>query len=71
VDEFIAADDDADVRCHLPDTAVDGVEEHQISGAKIARINFGTGAELFGNRTRQSDAMLIEDVPDKAAAVEA
>jgi hypothetical protein len=68
--EFISADGDSDVRGGLSRRAVDRVEEDEIAGAKIQGIDVGPGAELLRDSPRHMDTILIEDVPDKAAAIE-
>jgi hypothetical protein len=70
VNEFISADGDSDVRGGLPHRAVDRVEEDEIASAKIRRLDVGPGAELLRDRPRDMDTILIEDVPDEAAAIE-
>jgi hypothetical protein len=70
VDEFISADGDSDVSGGLSYRAVDRVEEHEITGAKICRVDFGAGPELLRDGTRHADTILIEDIPDETAAIE-
>jgi hypothetical protein len=70
VNEFIPADGDSDVRGGLSHRAVDRVEEDEIAGAKIRGIDVRPGAELLRDRPRDMDTILIEDVPDEAAAIE-
>jgi hypothetical protein len=67
--EFISTDGDTDMRGELP-RAIDRVEEHQITGAEIARIDVCAGMKLFGDGARHLDAVLSEYVPDKSAAIE-
>ena len=70
VDEFIAADGNPHVSGGLPHRAVDRVEEHEITGAKIGRVDFSAGPELLRDSTGHADTILIEDIPDEAAAIE-
>jgi hypothetical protein len=70
VNEFVSADHDSNMCRQLPCAVVDRVEEDEIAGAEIPRVDFIAGAKLFRYRARQIDAMLTEDVPHEAAAVE-
>jgi hypothetical protein len=69
VHEFVSANDDPDVRRELAHT-VDGVKEHEVAGAKVARIDVGPGAKLLGHCARHAHSMLSKHVPDKPAAIE-
>lgn len=71
MDEFIASNRDPDVRGCLPRRTIDRVEEDEVTRAKIRRIHIGPRAELLGDGARHVDAILIEHVPDKPAAIEA
>jgi len=70
VNEFVSADHDSNM-CRKLSCAIAGrVEEDEIAGAEIPRVDFIAGAELFRYRARQIDAVLTEHVPHEAAAVE-
>jgi hypothetical protein len=69
--EFITANRNPHVRRVLTQRAVDRVEEDEVAGAKVSGVHIATGAELVGHRSRHVNAVLIEDKPDEAAAVEA
>ena len=71
VHEFIPTNRDPHVRCALTQRAVDRVEEDEVASAKISSVHITAGAELLGHGSRDADAVLIEDVPDEAAAIEA
>jgi hypothetical protein len=70
VNEFISANGNPDVRGGLSRGAVNRVEEDQVTGTKIRGIDVGPGAELVRDSPRHMDTILIEDVPDEAAAIE-
>jgi hypothetical protein len=67
--ELIATNRNADVRRALTERAVDRVEENEVAGAQVGRVDVSARAELFRNGSRHVDAILIEDIPDEAAAI--
>ena len=67
VDELIAADHDADVRGARRDRG----KEHQVAWLQPIAIDVLADAELIANLPRHRDTVLLVDVADEAAAIEA
>ena len=65
--EFIAADDDGDVR----HARVRGPEEHEVPRRQFARIDGLSLLELIAHVARQGDPVQSEDILREPAAVEA
>jgi hypothetical protein len=70
VHEFISTDRDPHVRGCLSRRTIDRVEEDEVTRAKVRGIHIGPCVELLGDSARHVDAILIEHVPDEAAAIE-
>src|ERR1700681_4614155 len=67
VNEFVAANRDPDVR----GARIGRREENQIARLEILRPDLASSPELLPDPPRERDAVLPEDVPREAAAVEA
>ena len=67
VDELIAADHDADVRCARRGRR----KEHQVAWLQPIAVDVLADAELIANLPRHRDTVLLVDVADKPAAIEA
>ena len=67
MDELIAADHDADMRGAGGDRA----EEHQVAGLQPSAVDVLADAKLLAHLARHRHAVLLVDVANESAAVEA